>query len=101
MEEPPVAAGAVNVTDACALPAVAVPIVGAPGNVGKLAPCKNRLTFLIVQRPLAFVCDGNWAIFNSKQSYRHYLLLQTLLHRYRKNHGLHHPNYRELSRYRQ
>jgi hypothetical protein len=30
---PPFDAGAVNVTDACALPAVAVPIVGAPGTV--------------------------------------------------------------------
>jgi hypothetical protein len=31
--EPPLLAGAVNVTLACALPAVAVPIVGAPGTV--------------------------------------------------------------------
>ena len=29
--DPPLFAGAVNVTVACALPAVAVPIVGAPG----------------------------------------------------------------------
>jgi hypothetical protein len=29
-----VLAGAVKVTDACALPPVAVPIVGASGNVG-------------------------------------------------------------------
>ena len=33
MAEPPLLAGAVNVTVACALPAVAVPIVGAPGTV--------------------------------------------------------------------
>jgi hypothetical protein len=31
--EPPLLAGAVNVTVACAFPAVAVPIVGAPGTV--------------------------------------------------------------------
>ena len=31
--EPPLEAGAVNVTVACALPAVAVPIVGTPGKV--------------------------------------------------------------------
>src|SRR3954470_3913121 len=31
--EPPFEAGAVKVTVACALPAVAVPIVGAPGTV--------------------------------------------------------------------
>ena len=30
---PPLLAGAVKVTDACALPAVAVPIVGAPGTL--------------------------------------------------------------------
>ena len=30
--EPPLEAGAVNVTVACPLPAVAVPIVGAPGT---------------------------------------------------------------------
>ena len=30
---PPLLAGAVKVTDACALPAVAVPMVGAPGTV--------------------------------------------------------------------
>ena len=30
---PPLLAGAVKVTDACALPPVAVPIVGAPGTV--------------------------------------------------------------------
>ena len=30
---PPLLPGAVNVTDACALPPVAVPIVGAPGTV--------------------------------------------------------------------
>ena len=33
MAEPPLLAGALNVTVACALPAVAVPIVGAPGTV--------------------------------------------------------------------
>src|SRR5688572_29603227 len=33
MAEPPLDAGAVNVTDASPLPAVAVPIVGAPGTV--------------------------------------------------------------------
>jgi hypothetical protein len=33
---PPVSAGAVNVTDACALPPVAVPIVGASGTVTPL-----------------------------------------------------------------
>ncbi len=33
MAAPPLLAGAVNATDACALPAVAVPIVGAPGTV--------------------------------------------------------------------
>jgi hypothetical protein len=31
--EPPLLAGAVNDTDTCALPAVAVPIIGAPGTV--------------------------------------------------------------------
>ena len=31
--EPPFDAGAVNVTDACALPAVAAPMVGASGTV--------------------------------------------------------------------
>jgi hypothetical protein len=31
--EPPLLAGAVNVTVACPFPAVAVPIVGAPGTV--------------------------------------------------------------------
>ena len=31
--EPPLLAGGVKVTVACALPAVAVPIVGAPGSV--------------------------------------------------------------------
>ena len=31
---PPLLAGEVNVTVACVLPAVAVPIVGAPGTVG-------------------------------------------------------------------
>ena len=31
--EPPLELGAVNVTVACALPAVAVPMVGAPGTV--------------------------------------------------------------------
>jgi hypothetical protein len=31
--DPPVLAGAVNDTEACPLPAVAVPIVGAPGGV--------------------------------------------------------------------
>ena len=33
MAEPPLEAGAVNVTVACALPPVAVPMVGAPGTV--------------------------------------------------------------------
>jgi hypothetical protein len=33
MAEPPLEAGAVKVTVACALPAVAVPMVGAPGTV--------------------------------------------------------------------
>ena len=33
MAEPPSIAGAVNATEACAFPAVAVPIVGAPGTV--------------------------------------------------------------------
>jgi len=33
MAEPPLETGAENVTVACALPAVAVPIVGAPGTV--------------------------------------------------------------------
>jgi hypothetical protein len=33
MAEPPLLAGAVNVTVAWAFPAVAVPIVGAPGTV--------------------------------------------------------------------
>ena len=32
MAAPPLLAGAVNATDACALPAVAVPMVGAPGT---------------------------------------------------------------------
>lgn len=32
IKAPPLLAGAVNVTDACALPAVAVPMVGAPGT---------------------------------------------------------------------
>jgi len=34
--EPPVEAGGVNVTVACALPAVAVPIVGAPGRLANV-----------------------------------------------------------------
>jgi hypothetical protein len=33
MVDPPLFDGAVNVTEACAFPAVAVPIVGAPGTV--------------------------------------------------------------------
>jgi hypothetical protein len=33
MAEPPLLAGAVNVTVACALPAVALPMVGAPGTI--------------------------------------------------------------------
>ncbi|MBB4955929.1 hypothetical protein H4S14_003971 [Agrobacterium vitis] len=37
MAEPPLLAGAVKVTVACVSPAVAVPIVGAPGVVGALS----------------------------------------------------------------
>jgi hypothetical protein len=36
--EPPVLAGAVKVTVACALPAVAVPMVGAPGTADGVTP---------------------------------------------------------------
>ena len=35
MAEPPLLAGAVKVTLACALPAVAVPMVGAPGTTAE------------------------------------------------------------------
>lgn len=34
MAAPPLEAGAVNATDACALPAVAAPTIGAPGTTG-------------------------------------------------------------------
>ena len=37
MAEPPLLAGAVNVMVACVLPAVAVPMVGAPGTMALMA----------------------------------------------------------------
>jgi hypothetical protein len=50
--DPPLLAGAVNATIACALPAVAVPIVGAPGPVEGVTEFEATLAGLI---PLAFV----------------------------------------------
>ena len=48
MAEPPSELGAVNVTDAFALPAVAEPIVGAPGAVAELP----LLELLLLELPL-------------------------------------------------
>ena len=50
--EPPFETGAVNVTVACPLPAVAVPIVGAPGTV---AGTTELLVAEEVLVPIAFV----------------------------------------------
>ena len=50
--EPPVLAGAVNATDAWALPAVAVPIVGAPGTA---AGVTGSLAGLAAPAPFALV----------------------------------------------
>ena len=55
MAEPPLLAGAVNVTVACAFPFVAVPITGAPGTV---APDEGVTEFeaaLAGPVPMAFV----------------------------------------------
>ena len=45
MAEPPLFAGGVNVTVACVFPAVAVPIVGAPGTVGDPPEVVNDSSF--------------------------------------------------------
>ena len=45
MAEPPVEPGAVNATLACAAPAVAVPMVGAPGTVTVEDPVVVMLYF--------------------------------------------------------
>jgi hypothetical protein len=50
--DPPLLAGAVNVTIACALPAVAIPIVGVPGTVEGVTEFEAALAGLF---PLAFV----------------------------------------------
>jgi hypothetical protein len=50
--EPPLLAGAVNVIVACAFPAVAVPIVGAPGTVEGVKEFEAALAGPV---PLAFV----------------------------------------------
>ena len=42
MLAPPLLAGALNATEACPLPAVAVPMVGCPGTIAFTA--KDRLT---------------------------------------------------------
>jgi hypothetical protein len=60
--EPPSLLGAVKVTTACALPPVAVPIVGALGTVaveGQLLPARARYTSVIFQTSDALVVDGN------------------------------------------
>jgi hypothetical protein len=61
MAAPPSEAGAVKVTEACVLPAVAVPIVGAAGTVG---PRAGRVT-LTVNMP--FVFDPGLALPSSKK----------------------------------
>ena len=43
MADPPLEAGAVKVTVACALPAVAVPMVGAPGTVQGVTELEGAL----------------------------------------------------------
>jgi hypothetical protein len=50
--EPPLLTGAVNVTVACAFPAVAVPIVGAPGTVEGITEFEAELAGPV---PLALV----------------------------------------------
>ena len=50
--EPPLLAGAVNVTVTCAFPSVAVPIVGAPGVVEGITEFEAALAGLL---PVAFV----------------------------------------------
>ena len=52
--DPPLLAGAVNVTEAWALPFVAVPIVGAPGTVEGVTVFEAELAELL---PLAFVAN--------------------------------------------
>ena len=47
---PPLVDGAVNVTDAWALPAVAVPMVGAPGTDGRTV---NEKTGLCAEVPFS------------------------------------------------
>ena len=52
MAEPPLLAGAVNVTIACPFPFVAVPIVGAPGTVEGITEFEAELAG---PEPFAFV----------------------------------------------
>jgi hypothetical protein len=52
--DPPVFEGAVNVTEACAFPFVAVPIVGAPGTDKGVTEFEAELSALL---PLAFVAN--------------------------------------------
>jgi hypothetical protein len=54
MADPPLFAGAVNATIACAFPPVAVPIVGAPGPVEGVTEFEATLAGLF---PLAFVAN--------------------------------------------
>ena len=50
--EPPLLTGAVNVTEAWAFPAVAVPIAGGPGTVEGVTEFEAELATLV---PIAFV----------------------------------------------
>ena len=61
MAAPPFELGAVNVIDACALPRVAVPIVGAPGIVG---PSEGSVTLIM---KIALVVFPGSALPSSKK----------------------------------
>jgi hypothetical protein len=61
----PTFVGAVKVTEACAFPPVAVPIVGAPGNCGQLVPMTASRTSIRPQRPYALVGEGKSAMIKT------------------------------------
>ena len=61
MAAPPLDEGAVKVTEACALPRVAVPMVGAPGTVG---PREGSVTLMV---KIAFVVFPGLAVPSSKK----------------------------------
>ena len=60
--DPPLSAGAVQVTEACALPAVAVPIVGAPGTVAGVTELLADDAALVVPAPLVAVTVKVYAV---------------------------------------